>query len=128
MYLSDSPRISFCPSLSQAFCDELHDALGDVVVDRVGVAVRGLPVFSMCCSNAAGLPLMIAFDEELLDEGDFRLVRGELALVHGDPHVAAEDPVAVLEVQPGGLPLVGGHRHRGPCEMLHLAEQHWLLR
>ncbi len=111
LYFSDSPRISFWPSLNQAFLEKCTTPFVDVVIDGVRAALRK---FSGLCD-----PLLeggrFAVDDGLgqsfLGKRDLRLIGGELSLLHGNLYIAAENPATVLEIQPRGLRLIGGDRH-----------------
>ena len=126
LYLSDSPRISFWPSLSQAFFNRRTMSLARVVIDRIGAPLAILPVFAMRCSNAAGLPLATALASSFLLKLISASSARQLPLVHGNFYIAPKYPETVVEVEaprPGGW-LGPGRRKRtcylarcAPCEI-----------
>ena len=68
------------------------------------------PESARFCSNSAGLPVMVARVMRLSLELHHGLVGAQAAALLGlDAHVAVEGPAAVVEIEAGGVGVVGLH-------------------
>ena len=77
---------------------QAHHALGGVVVDVIGMAVGDLAGLLDALLELGRLAVGHRLGQEFLGEVDLRLVRRELAALHGNFYIAAEDPQAVVHV------------------------------